>query len=63
VARSKRRKGHRSALSISVKTNAKGIAVAPPFVANRSVGGYLIRVAVKGSAARASFALVNTPGA
>lgn len=63
LARSKRSKGHRSARSISVKTNAKGIAVAPPFVANRTVGGYLIRVSVRGSAARASFALVNTPGA
>jgi hypothetical protein len=63
LARSKRSKRHRSDLSIGVKTNAKGIAVARPFVANTRVGGYLIRVAVKGSAARASFALVNTPDA
>ncbi len=48
--------------SVTVKTNANGIAVAPRFTANQRVGGYLVKAAVKGSDAHASFALINTPG-
>jgi hypothetical protein len=51
----------RFARSSKVRTNARGIAVAPPFRANDTVGGYLVRVSIKGSRARGSFALVNTP--
>jgi hypothetical protein len=54
---------HRRAVAVNAKTNARGIAVAPPFVANETVGGYLVHVAVKGTGARGSFALVNTPSA
>lgn len=49
----------RPARTVRVRTNANGIAVAPPFTANAVVGGYLVRASVKG--AHASFALVNTP--
>ena len=48
--------------TVSVRTNATGIAVAPPFTASASVGGYLVRAFVKGTAAHGSFALANTPG-
>ena len=41
------------------KTDAKGIAVAPPFVANGTAGGYVVRARVAGHAA--AFALVNQP--
>jgi hypothetical protein len=41
------------------KTDAKGIAVAPPFVANHTAGGYVVRARVAGHAA--AFALVNQP--
>lgn len=47
--------------SVTVRTNADGIAVAPPFTANRTVGGYLVRAVVRGSGAHTTFALVNTP--
>jgi hypothetical protein len=46
---------------VSVKTNANGIAVAPPFRANDTAGGYIVRATVTGTTARASFALVNAP--
>jgi hypothetical protein len=52
---------HAKPLTVTAKTNDNGIAVAPPFVANNAVGGYLVRVGVKNSGARGSFALVNTP--
>lgn len=39
------------------KTDAKGIAVARPFVANRTTGGYVVRASVAGHTA--AFALVN----
>jgi hypothetical protein len=52
---------HRGALAVTAKTNKRGIAVAPAFVANKIVGGYLVHATVKGSSARGSFALVNTP--
>jgi hypothetical protein len=44
-----------------VRTNAQGIAVAPPFTANDVVGGYLVRASVERTGAHGSFALVNTP--
>jgi protocatechuate 3,4-dioxygenase beta subunit len=44
-----------------VRTNGKGIAVAPPFTANASVGGYAVTVTVKGSSVRAGFSLLNLP--
>ena len=47
--------GHRR--SVVVKTDAKGVAVAPPFTANRVRGGYVVRARVAGLAA--AFALVN----
>lgn len=40
-----------------VRTNAAGIAVAPPFVANRKQGGYAVSATVGGK--RAAFALRN----
>lgn len=48
-------------LRVDVKTNAKGVAVAPAFVANRSSGGYAVTAAVQGSALRAAFSLLNLP--
>ncbi len=50
----------RTARVVRVETNANGIAVAPPFTANDTAGGYIVRATVKGGTARASFALVNT---
>ncbi len=41
------------------KTSAKGIAVAKPFTANGTVGGYVVTATVKGK--RAAFALSNLP--
>ena len=45
--------------AVKVKTDAKGIAVAPRFVANRTQGGYVVRAGAAGHAA--GFALVNQP--
>ena len=45
--------------SVVVRTNAAGVAVAPPFVAGSQRGGYAVR-ATAGPAA-AAFALVNEP--
>jgi protocatechuate 3,4-dioxygenase beta subunit len=47
--------------SLRVKTNAKGIALAPAFIANRTPGGYVVTAFAGG--ARAAFALVNRPRA
>jgi hypothetical protein len=44
-----------------VKTDAKGIAVAPAFIANNTQGGYVVQAHAAGHAA--AFALVNQPGA
>ncbi len=46
--------------SLEVRTNADGIAVAPEFTANGTVGGYIVK-AVAAPAAPAAFALVNEP--
>lgn len=61
---SRRAKAHRRKSSTAaIKTDAAGIAIAPPLVANKIVGGYLIHVAVKGANAHATFALVNASNA
>jgi protocatechuate 3,4-dioxygenase beta subunit len=44
-----------------VRTNGKGIAVAPPFSANASVGGYALTATVKGRPVRTAFSLLNLP--
>ena len=51
----------RTARAVSVRTNANGIAIAPPFTAGNTSGGYIVVATVERSTARASFALVNTP--
>jgi protocatechuate 3,4-dioxygenase beta subunit len=45
--------------SVRVRTNEKGIAIAPSFTANRSSGGYVVTASTGGE--RAAFALVNRP--
>jgi protocatechuate 3,4-dioxygenase beta subunit len=40
-------------------TDADGIAVAPPFVAGRTAGGYVVTASVRGASERAAFALLN----
>jgi adhesin/invasin len=45
--------------SVRVRTDASGIAVAPPFVANARQGGYVVIATVRGAAQAAAFALVN----
>jgi hypothetical protein len=48
--------------AVKVKTDACGIALAPPLIANRRQGGYIVRATV-GRARPAAFALVNeAPG-
>ena len=53
---------HRARVSyahtVKVKTNACGIAVAPPFTASRRPGGYIVKASAK-PARPAAFALVN----
>ena len=44
-----------------MKTDARGVAVAPSFVAGRSQGGYVVRATAAGHSA--AFALVNDPTA
>jgi protocatechuate 3,4-dioxygenase beta subunit len=46
--------------TVRVKTDAKGIAVAPAFIANNTQGGYVVQAHAAGHAA--AFALVNQPG-
>jgi hypothetical protein len=46
---------------VRVRTDADGIAVAPPFRANAVAGGYAVRARVRGVARPAAFALVNEP--
>ena len=52
---------HAHLLRVDVKTNSKGVAVAPAFTANGSVGGYAVVAAVKGRTLRAAFSLLNLP--
>ncbi len=51
--------GSHRARIVRVRTDATGVAVAPPFVANRRAGGYVVRARVRGLARSAAFALVN----
>ncbi|HEY4412452.1 MAG TPA: hypothetical protein VGN06_05595 [Gaiellaceae bacterium] len=46
---------------VTVATGIKGIAVAPRFTANDLAGGFVVTVSVRGSSARAAFALVDAP--
>jgi hypothetical protein len=46
---------------VRVTTNSNGIAIAPPFTANRKAGGYVVTATVKGTSKRAAFALINQP--
>jgi adhesin/invasin len=45
--------------TVTVKTDARGIAVAPAFSANRAKGGYVVRARVAGAPGAVAFALVN----
>jgi protocatechuate 3,4-dioxygenase beta subunit len=51
----------RTSRIVHVRTNAKGIAVAPPFVANGSAGGYAVTATVSGRSVRTAFSLLNLP--
>jgi hypothetical protein len=42
-----------------VRTNADGIAVAPRFTANTTLGGYALIARVSGTHLRTAFAVVN----
>lgn len=44
-----------------VATNANGIAVAPPFTAGRTAGGFAVTASVRGTERSTAFALVVTP--
>jgi adhesin/invasin len=51
----------RGSRSMRSHTDAAGVAIAPPLVANRRAGGYVVRASTGGHVA--AFALVNEPGA
>jgi protocatechuate 3,4-dioxygenase beta subunit len=51
----------RTSRIVRVRTNSKGIAVASPFTANASVGGYAVTATVKGSSVQTAFSLLNLP--
>jgi len=51
----------RTSRIIRVQTNDKGIAIAPLFTANASVGGYAVTATVKGSSVSTAFSLLNLP--
>jgi hypothetical protein len=54
-----RRRAHVSRTrTVQVQTSACGIAVAPPFIADRKLGGYIVKASAK-PARPAAFALVN----
>jgi protocatechuate 3,4-dioxygenase beta subunit len=59
TAGGKRRAPARTSRVVRVKTNADGVAVAPPFSANAKPGGYVVTATIAGSRQRAAFALVN----
>jgi protocatechuate 3,4-dioxygenase beta subunit len=46
---------------VHVRTNRKGIAIAPAFTANASTGGYVVIATVQTSGARVGVALLNVP--
>jgi len=47
--------------AVSVSTNSDGVATAPDFSANETVGGYVVTATVRGAASPVAFALVNEP--
>jgi protocatechuate 3,4-dioxygenase beta subunit len=47
--------------TVEVKTDAGGVAVAPPFVAGPDQGGYVVRASVRALPRSAAFALINLP--
>jgi hypothetical protein len=49
------------ARTVEVKTDAAGVAVAPPFLATHTQGGYVVRASIHGLSKPAAFALVNLP--
>ena len=59
VPRPKKNAHSRRSRMVRVRTNSEGIAVAPPFTANTSVGGYAVTATVKGRSVRTAFSLLN----
>ncbi len=51
----------RQSRTARVRTNAAGVAIAPPFTANRVPGGYIVTTTSVRSRKSAAFALVNEP--
>jgi hypothetical protein len=47
--------------TVQVRTNQKGIAVAPPFAADAKAGGYIVAATITGTSKRAALALINQP--
>jgi len=56
----KRPHKHRSRVA-RVATNANGIAVAPPFTAGGTAGGFVVTAIVRGTSRSTAFALIVTP--
>lgn len=54
------RSHHGRSRIVRIRTSASGVAVAPPFTANRRQGGYVVKALVRHARA-AAFALVNLP--
>jgi hypothetical protein len=57
-----RRRGHRRPAHmriVHVKTDSKGIAIAPPLTANAHAGGYVVKAVVAGTQLHAAFGLIN----
>jgi hypothetical protein len=57
-----RRRGHRRPAHrriVHVKTDGKGIAIAPPLTANGHAGGYVVKAVVAGTRLHAAFGLIN----
>ena len=57
-AHGKGRVGLRTTRVVFVRTDSKGFAIAPPFTANATVGGYVVTASAGGR--RAAFALINS---
>jgi protocatechuate 3,4-dioxygenase beta subunit len=51
----------RASRIVRVRTNSNGIAVAPAFTANASLGGYAVTATVNGRSVRTAFSLMNLP--
>ncbi len=49
--------------SVSVQTNAAGVATSPVFTANGAAGSYTVNASVNGVSGQASYPLTNTAGA